>query len=241
MKNIFLSLLITIPAISLPSTAADSSETRKVVSFQKAKKNLYTKVYNNSGETLYCDCKWSNRKVDLASCGLQSFFPKKQRKRAARTEAEHIIPASWMLKKNKKFRQCAIDAKENKESARKYCQKHDLEYKAAHNDLVNLRPAVGQVNAERSNKPFLESITRKAETYGKCPITTNNRGFSPSLDDRGDIARIAFYMSRTYGVTYSKRQQALFDKWNIDDPLTSEERSLHKRIIKVQGYGIAFQ
>ncbi|MCP4923779.1 MAG: hypothetical protein GY915_07105, partial [bacterium] len=153
------------------STAADRSEVRKVVSFQKAKKNLYTKVYRNSGETLYCDCKWSNRKVDLSSCGLQSFFPKKQRKRAARTEAEHIIPASWMLKKDKKIRQCAIDAKEKKESARKYCQKYDLEYKAAHNDLVNLRPAVGQVNADRSNKPFLESITRNAETYGKCPVT----------------------------------------------------------------------
>lgn len=211
------------------------------VSFQKAKKNLYTKIYDNSGETFYCDCTWSKKKTELKSCGLQSFFPKKERKRAARTEAEHIIPASWMLKKNKKFRQCVLDAKEQKVSPRKYCQKHDTEYKRAHNDIVNLRVTVGQINADRSNKPFVEGISKGKETYGQCRVSTNTRGFSPALEDRGDIARIAFYMMQAYGVTYSKRQLRLFEQWNMSDPITLEERRLHKRIIQVQGYGLELE
>jgi deoxyribonuclease-1 len=115
--------VIAIVSLSLLSTAA-SAATNKVVSFSTAKKKMYSKVFNNTGETLYCGCDWSARKTDLNSCGLQSFFPKKQRKRALRTEAEHLIPASWMLKVNNKTRQCAIDSKAVKDSARKYCQKH---------------------------------------------------------------------------------------------------------------------
>lgn len=209
-----------------------------VISFKSAKKKLYSKLYNNQGQTFYCSCDWSNRKVDLKSCGLQSFFPKKHRKRALRTEAEHIIPASWFLKKERKFRQCAIDAKIEKESARKYCQKNDLEYKKAHNDLVNLMPAVGQINAERSNKPFLDNIRNDRKTYGRCDIVIGSRGISPPADKKGDIARVAFYMSETYGVEYSKRQNSLFVMWDKQDPVSIEERLRNRKIVRVQGYGI---
>ena len=223
-------LLITLAITSLTVTATPN--------FNKAKKNMYTKVFNNSGETLYCGCKWSHKKVDLASCGLEGYFPKKYRKRAHRTEAEHIIPASWMLKVNKKFRQCVIDSKENKLSARKYCQKHDEDYRKAHNDLVNLYPAVGQINADRSNKPFLDALKSTENSYGKCHAESGSRGFLPPDNKKGDIARVAFYMSQRYGVVYSKRQQSLFDIWDKLDPISDEEREHNIRIVKVQGYGI---
>jgi len=206
--------------------------------FNKAKKNMYSKVFNNSGETLYCGCQWSRKKVDLASCGLEGYFPKKYRKRALRTEAEHIIPASWLLKVNKKFRQCVIDAKELKQSPRKYCQKHDEDYKKAHNDLVNLYPAVGQINANRSNKPFLDTLKTTKNTYGKCTVENGSRGFVPPDRRKGDIARVAFYMSQTYGVIYSKRQLSLFEKWDKLDPISEGERAHNTNVIRVQGYGI---
>ena len=41
----------------------------------------------------------------------------------------------------------------------------------AHNDLINLRPAVGAVNAARSNKPFAETLSGKK----KQPITAMER------------------------------------------------------------------
>lgn len=230
-KAILISALLV--ALSLPASAST-----KVVSFTTAKNKLYSKVFNNSGETLYCGCDWSNRKTDLNSCGLQSYFPKKQRKRSLRTEAEHAIAASWLLKVNGKLRQCAIDSKKVKDSAREYCQKHDLDYKQAHNDLVNLFPAVGQINADRSNKPFVDIAKTKVKTYGKCDIQIGSRGIVPPKNKQGDIARIAFYMSEKYGVTYSKRQVKLFEQWNNQDPISAQERAHNKRVVKVQGFGL---
>lgn len=221
-------------ALSLPVSATPN----KVISFNSAKTKLYSKVYNNSGETIYCGCDWKARKTDLNSCGLQSFFSKKQKKRSLRTEAEHIIPASWMLKVNNKPRQCAIDSKNVKDSARKYCQKHDLNYKQAHNDLVNLFPAVGQINADRSNKPFVNATKGKVKTYGKCDIEISSRGIIPPSDRKGDIARVAFYMTEKYGVTYSKRQLKLFNQWDKQDPISEQERAHNKRVIKIQGFGL---
>lgn len=234
MRQHLITILISLP-ILLSSTKAQSEQ---VVSFGTAKKKLYSKVFNNTGETFYCGCDWSNRKTGLASCGLQSFFPKSQRKRAARTEAEHIIPASWMLKVNKQYRQCAVDAKKYGESPRDYCQKKDRNYKQAHNDLVNLVPAVGQINGDRSNKPYVASVKPSAKSYGQCDILIDSRGIIPPKDKQGDIARIAFYMQSKYNVTYSPRQMALFEKWDKVDPISVEERARNRKIIKVQGYGL---
>lgn len=236
MVNRYIKSIIVIALLPVISTV--SLANNKVVSFNTAKNKLYSKVYNNSGETLYCDCKWSARKTDLNSCGLQSFFPKKQRKRAARTEAEHVIPASWMYKVNGKRRQCFIDAKRAKESPRKYCQKHDSNYKQAHNDLVNLFPSVGQINADRSNKPFVNTVKNKVKTYGQCDIKIGSRGIVPPADRKGDIARVAFYLTDTYGVTYSNRQLNLFKEWNVQDPISNQEIARNKRVVKAQGFGI---
>jgi deoxyribonuclease I len=57
-------LLITLIFISLSVEA---------VTFSKAKKNMYKKVFNNSGTTLYCNCEWRNRKADLSTCGLNGY------------------------------------------------------------------------------------------------------------------------------------------------------------------------
>lgn len=226
-KKIILVLLLLSP---LSAQAVDG--------FSAAKKKMYTKVFNNNGQTFYCGCAWSKKKVDLKSCGLGGYFPKKELKRASRTEAEHIIPASWMLKVNKKLRQCAFDAKALKKNKRKYCQKHDIDFKKAHNDLVNLIPAVGQINADRSNKPYLDEVKVIKEGYGKCKAVSGKRGFVPPDHIKGDIARIAEYMSLTYGVVYSRRQNDLFSKWASLDPVTEDEIKHHQRIIKTQGYGL---
>ena len=229
-----ISLLISILLVTI-SPQIDAAE-----GFSKAKRKMYSQVFNNRGSTLYCDCSWSKKKVNLASCGLKNYFPKKRRKRAARTEAEHIIPASWLLKVNKKYRQCAIDSKLHKKSKRDYCSKYDPEFKKAHNDLVNLYPTVGQVNADRSNKPFLDKIRTEKDRYGKCNAISGSRGFVPPANRKGDIARVAFYMAKTYGVVYSNRQQKLFEAWDKLDPVSDEEREHNNRVVKVQGYGIEY-
>jgi deoxyribonuclease-1 len=131
-------LVLSTLLLAIPLTARSEIAT----SFSSAKVHMYKKVYPNSGHTFYTNCEWSKKKVNLVSCGLENSFPKKHMNRASRTEAEHIIPASWMLKKNKVERPCVAASKSNKYSPRKYCQAHDEDFRSAHNDLVNLRPAV---------------------------------------------------------------------------------------------------
>ena len=229
---------LLIIALLLGGTTLQATAQESVFSFSTAKKKMYKTVYQNQGDTFYCGCSWAKKKVDLASCGLQSYFPKKQRKRSSRTEAEHIITASRLLKVNGKVRQCVIDAKELGEKPRAYCQKKDRNYKQAHNDLVNLVPAVGQVNADRSNKPFVDKVKYESKTYGQCNVEISSRGIIPPDDKRGDIARIAAYMSKKYGASFSKRQKDLFFLWSKLDPISQEEIDRDKRIVRAQGYGM---
>lgn len=230
LKSISTTLLLAsisiVNAAEIPST------------FPQAKTKLYKSVSLNQGHTFYAGCHWNKKKVDLASCGLENSFSSKAKKRALRTEAEHIIPASWLYKRNDKYRSCYVNAKAQKTSARKLCQAEDSEYRDAHNDLVNLRPTVGAINAARSNKPFAESISGTKETTyngnGKRMIISS-RVAIPDLSIRGDIARVALYMQKTYGATYSKRQLSLFIKWDTEDPISDEEKSLADRINTIQG------
>ena len=233
MPNLTLIIISLFISLTLQVMAKES-----IFGFDTAKRKLYRNVYQNWGETFYCSCNWYNKKIDLQSCGLQSYFPKKQHKRSSRTEAEHIIPASWILKVDGKYRQCVVDAKKEGEIARKYCRKHDKSYKQAHNDLVNLYPSVGAVNAYRSNKPFFDLAYNKSKNYGRCNIAISSRVIVPPSHKKGDIARIATYMRKKYGVTYSKRQRLLFDEWNVLDPISKEEVELNIHVIKAQGYGL---
>jgi deoxyribonuclease-1 len=235
MNNTSIKTLIVFLSLSLSFSQANA---QIATSFSKAKSNLYKKVEGNSGLTFYTNCSWSKKKVDLESCGLQNSFPTKHLKRAKRTEAEHIIPASWMYKKHGKYRECYTKAKVLGETPRKYCQANDIDYRNAHNDLMNLVPAVGQLNALRSNKPFAEKVSgKKEQTFrgnGKVFLITS-RVAIPDKSIRGDIARVAFYMGETYGVTYSRRQLELFKKWDKEDLVSQNEINRKQRIFKIQG------
>ena len=79
---------VTPPTAASPSGALPKSPS----SFESAKKILYGQVYADHRITFYCGCTYStDRKVDLASCGLEALagIP-----RAQRIEAEHIFPAA---------------------------------------------------------------------------------------------------------------------------------------------------
>lgn len=205
--------------------------------FSKAKLDLYNNVYQGRGETFYTGCLWETKSVNLESCNLQYSFPKGQLKRAKRTEVEHVIPASWLYKKNGKWRNCYIEAKQLDRKIREYCQQTDFEYRKAHNDLVNLRPVIGQINALRSNKAFSDKPSGQyiGTFVGKKKMLVYSRLVIPDNSIKGDIARIAFYMMQKYGASYSNRQEILFFKWNDEDPVSDEEIFLNQQIMAVQG------
>ena len=78
--------------VSTATAAPSGSLPKSPASFESAKKILYGQIYADHRVTFYCGCTYSpDRKVDLASCGLEALagIP-----RAQRIEAEHIFPAA---------------------------------------------------------------------------------------------------------------------------------------------------
>ena len=112
----------------------------------------------------------------------------------------------------------------------------DPVFKAAHNDLHNLRPAVGQINLYRSNNS-MGLIADEEREYGTCDFEVDVEAdrVEPKADVRGDIARIYFYMEWMYGVPLSDGQRRLFMHWHQTDPVSEAERSLDEAIEGKQG------
>ena len=209
-------------------------------SFSKAKKIMYSKIYPDNQQTFYCGCDYSNRKTNLNSCGYQI---RKNQRRASRTEAEHVVPAYWLAKLTPEGRACwAKGTKLKGTNGRKYCLKNNKQFKQAHNDLMNLVPAIGEVNGDRSNYRF-GMVAGEARNYGSCDIEIDRSGkrgsrrVEPAENVRGDIARIYFYMAGKYGLQLSRQSQQLMNAWNKLDPIDAWEKVRAMRIKEVNnGY-----
>ena len=165
-------------------------------SFEAAKRTLYDQVYPDHRITFYCGCAYSpDRQVDLASCGLQALSGKP---RAERIEAEHIFPAAQFGN----FRPCWRDPRSfplcvksdgSTFSGRQCCQQVDPVFNAAHNDLFNLVPAVGEVNGQRKDYNW-GMIPGEKREFGACnfEVDASIRRVEPPENVQGDIARVMF-------------------------------------------------
>ena len=103
-------------------------------------------------------------------------------------------------------------------------------------DMYNLVPAVGEINALRSNYSFTIIPGERSE-FGECDMEIENRKAEPPPNVRGDIARIYFYMDWAYprhGVISNKNQR-LFKAWDKKDPVDAWECERCKRIEQIQG------
>ncbi|MDS4059333.1 MAG: endonuclease [Candidatus Contendobacter sp.] len=212
--------------------------------FTAAKKALYDQVYADHRVTFYCGCRYdADRRIDLASCGLESLADKP---RAQRIEAEHIFPAAqfgnfrpcWRSPQD--FPACAkSDGKTL--SGRACCQAVDPVFNAAHNDLFNLVPAVGEVNGKRSDFNW-GMIPGEKREFGTCnfEVDSSIRRVEPPENIMGDIARTMFYMADTYGFTLSRQDQQLFTAWSRQDPPDAWEIERARRIKAIQGRGNRF-
>lgn len=202
-------------------------------SFSKAKKLMYQKIYFDHQQTFYCGCDYSNRQVNLNSCGYQV---RKNKRRASRTEAEHIVPAYWIAQLTPTGRACWSEGTRRKgTNGRKYCLKNNRQFKQAHNDIMNLVPVIGEVNSDRSNYRF-GMVSGEARNYGSCDIEIDRSGkrgsrrAEPTPSVRGDIARIYFYMTKQYGLKLSKQAWQLMNAWDKLDPIDNWETMRIKRI-----------
>lgn len=204
-------------------------------SFEKAKRVLYNEVYKDHNITFYCGCDYDPKSkiVDWKSCG---YVPRKNAERASRIEAEHVMPAHQFGK----FLQCwrepqKVCAGKNM-SGRECCQAEDPLFEAAHNDLHNLFPAVGEVNGDRSNFNWGMVEGNKRE-YGACPMEIDEsiRRAEPPDNVKGNVARVMFYMEDTYGFKLSDQDRQLFNAWSKMDPPDAWEIERNQRIAAIEG------
>lgn len=196
--------------------------------FEHAKAVLQRQIFTGTLQRdFYCGCGYDARKqVDLGSCG---FVPRKDPRRAGRIEWEHIVTA-WEIGHQ---RQCW------QQGGRKACTTSDPIYRVAEGDLVNLVPAVGEVNGDRSNFPYSQWTSHPAPIYGACQTVVDFglKRAQPRAEVRGHIARVFFYMHQRYGLGYSKQDQQLMCGWAASFPIDNWERERDRRILALQGAG----
>lgn len=182
-------------------------------------------IYAERPVDFYCGCHYDAHVVDLASCG---YVPRKQPKRAARVEWEHIVPA-WTIGH---LRQCWQNG------GRKNCEANDPVFRQAEADLHNLVPADGEVNGDRDNFDY-GMLQAPATQYGACPMVIDfaQKVAMPPETDRGVVARVSLYMSQQYDLPLSDKQRQLFDAWNAQYPVNEWERWRNQKVGCVMGHG----
>ncbi len=179
--------------------------------FSSAKKHLIKTLPTNA-KSIYCGCdiKRKGKKLvpDATHCGYvpRNTFTRSGNvnQRALRIEWEHIVPA-WEFGHQL---QCWQDG------GRKNCRKVSAKFRMMEADINNLAPAIGEINADRSNYRF-GMLAQNANQYGRCEVKVNfkQRVIEPPVYARKRIADAYAYMQKTYGLKISNQQQKLFNAW----------------------------
>ncbi|MCQ2914831.1 MAG: endonuclease [Alphaproteobacteria bacterium] len=221
----------------LASTQAFAKGNEKIKFFSRAKKLLATKVYYDHRETFYCKALYDEEgNVTLP----KGFYTSNFKKRALRIEWEHVIPAenfgrlfdAWRNSDPKCFNENTGKILSN----RKCVELVSPEFNYMEADMYNLYPAIGSVNAMRSNYRYTKFAYGVENTFGSCPMKIDARKVEPPEYTRGSIARTYLYFEHEYGIyKMSDSQRKLMEAWNKMYPVDEWECERAKRIESIQG------
>jgi deoxyribonuclease-1 len=228
MKTIINLLIAT--WITTPALAAN----QEVQSFSKAKKILEKQVYNNHRTTLYCGATFDAKKKVTPPKG---FTTTKYVKRAKKVEWEHVVPAENFGRTFSEWRDGHTQCTNSKGKAfkgRRCAEKVNTEYRYMQADMFNLYPAIGAVNALRSNYNFTMLPSAKSD-FGSCAMKIDNRKAEPPVSARGRIARTYLYMEGAYKrYSMSKSQRQLMTAWDKMYPVNAWECARANKIASLQ-------
>lgn len=208
---------------------------KQIQSFSKAKKNLERHVYTElPRKTVYCLADFNRKKQVINANGFKST---KHKKRQKKIEWEHIVPAENFGRTFNEWRNgaeaCIRKGKYYK--GRRCAQKMNRDYRLMQADMYNLYPAIGTVNALRSNYNFYSQITAPKQQFGHCPIKIKNKAVQPPDYAKGQIARAYLYMEAAYPNYKIGRQKRELQAWHQSNPVTEIECRRTKLIEKIQG------
>ncbi len=129
--------------------------------------------------------------------------------------------------------QC-VNSKGKSFKGRKCAGKINIEYRYMAADMFNLFPAIGAVNAMRSNYNFT-MLPGVVSEFGSCQFKIDDRKAEPPTNSRGRIARTYMYMDMTYPkYSMSKQQRQLMGAWDKTYPVGEWECTRVKRIMALQ-------
>ena len=227
----YILLLVFLPI----SVFADTGNTINQ-SFNKAKRMLERDIYTSDSErvTLYCNAKFDSKKNILAPEG---FVTSKYIKRAKRVEWEHVVPAENFGRTFPEWREGhekCLNSKKKSFKGRRCAEKVNDEYKYMQADMYNLYPAIGAVNASRSNYNFTV-LGGEESNFGSCAMKISEKKVEPPESSRGMIARTYLYMDQTYTrFNISKQQRQLMNAWSNQHPVSHWECERGRRISELQ-------
>ena len=220
-------------------------------SFSNSKKLLLKKVYYDHQITFYCQNPYHIENIKGKEKALiikdnSKYTPRNSKTkkgkvnfRAKRIEWEHIIPAEnfgRQLSCWKEGNYKCVNKKGKSFKGRKCCKKVSPIFKKMEADMMNLVPAIGEINADRSNFRYMDTRDSLKGQYGACAFKVDfkNRKVYPSNYTKGFIARTNFYFQNKYKLKLSKREKQMFKSWNKMYPETEWEQIRRNRIEKLQ-------
>lgn len=225
-KAVFLlaALVLPFPLIAEPTD-----------SFSKAKKLMMNKVYYDHRETLYCGAAFDEKKHISLPAG---FHTEKHKKRVKSVEWEHVVPAENFGRTFSEWRDGhpdCVDSKGRAFKGRNCASKVNKEYRYMQSDLYNLYPAIGAVNAMRSNYNFT-MLPDFPSKFGACQFKVEARNVEPPKESRGQIARTYLYMEQRYQrYKMARSQRKLMIAWSKQYPVSEWECLRAERIFSIQG------
>ena len=230
MHKIILTLVLSlVPALALAAGNTTND------SFSQAQRMLERQVYNDHRVTIYCSAEFNAQKRVTLPAG---FTTPAHEKRATKIEWEHAVPAENFGRAFPEWRdghpEC-VNRNGKPFKGRRCAEKVNMEYRHMQADMYNLFPAIGAVNAVRSNKQY-SALPSSASAFGSCPAKVDGNRFEPPDRAKGQVARAALYMADSYPkYRLSRQQQQLFEVWDKMFPVDAWECTRAKRIEKLQG------
>ena len=232
-----MSKIYTINAISLIfllfTGLVNAEGNSTFASFNKAKKTLERQVYSQlPKETIYCGAVFEGKKIVDAN----GFSSSKYKKRGKKIEWEHIVPAENFGRTFSEWRDghtSCVTKKGKSFNGRNCASKMSNEYRYMQADLYNLYPAIGAVNALRSNYRY---AMINGKTLGDCEMVIKERKANPPDRAKGIVARVSLYFDETYKrYKLSDSQRKLFNAWDKLFPATEVECKRNEIIESIQG------
>lgn len=202
-------------------------------SFPKSKK-IAAQLFQNHPQTIYCQCTYEDKEVNLASCGMEAAD---SMKRAHRIEWEHVMAAEHFGQQFECWREPMCEDKNGKPyKGRQCCEQIDEQFRHVEAELYNLWPEVGMVNKARSNYRF--GVLPQQTDYFGCAIKIDKASHRAEPPDsaKGIVARAYLFMTEHYGLTLSPSQKKLFIAWNKAFKPSAWEKQWALQVAFVEGY-----